>query len=121
MNTNDYIKNITEYNKVAYQSMTELAGINKKTIEAIAEQQMALTGLMIESSTKGFETIGKAKGYKELLSAQTELGNELSGKVMGIARNTADILTESKDEITGWVEKQAKSVPTVNPFAVKAA
>lgn len=120
MTTNDYIKTVTEYNKKSYENIKELASINKKSFEQIAEQQMALFNLVVDSNTKFFETIGKAKGYSDVLNAQSELSADFNGKALGIARNTADIMTESKDEVSAWLEKQVKSMPAVNPFA-KAA
>lgn len=116
MSTNDYIKTVTEYNKKSYESLKELATINKKSLEQIAEQQLAMVSLVVESNTKFFETVSKAKGYSEVLNVQSELSADFSGKAQGIARNTADILNESKEEISSWVEKQAKSVSAVNPF-----
>ncbi len=121
MTTNDYINTITDYNKKSCESFKELTKINKKSLEQIAEQQMALFSLFVESNTKFFDTVSKAQGYKDLLSAQSELSADFSGKALGIARNTADILTESKDEVSTWVENQAKNMPTTNPFAAKAA
>ena len=121
MSTNDYIKTVADYNKKSYESLKELTEINKKSLEQIADQQMALFSLVVESNSKFFETVSKAKGYKDLLSAQSELTADFSGKALGIARNTADILTESKDEVSNWVEKQAKNIPTSNPFVSKAA
>ncbi len=121
MTTNDYIKSMTDYNKQSYENLKELAAIQKKSVEQIAEQQLALFSLMVETNSKYFESLSKSKGYKDLLNAQSELGADVSGKVLGIARNTADILNESKDEVSAWVEKQAKSIPTVNPFIGKAA
>lgn len=121
MTTNDYIKTVTDYNKKSYESIKELTEINKKSMEQIAEQQMALFSLFVESNSKFLETVGKAKGYKDLLSAQSELSADFSGKALGIARNTADIVTESKDEVSAWVEKQAKNLPTAESFTSKAA
>ncbi len=121
MNTNDYMKTVTEYNKKSYESMKELASINKKSLEQIAEQQMALFSLIVDSNTKFLETVGKAKGYSEVLNAQSELSADFSGKALGIARNTADILSESKDEVSSWVEKQAKNIPAASPFTKAAA
>lgn len=121
MSTNDYIKTVADYNKKSYESLKELTEINKKSLDQIVEQQMAMFSLVVESNSKFFDTVSKAKGYKDLLSAQSELTADFSGKALGIARNTADILTESKDEVSNWVEKQAKNIPTSNPFVSKAA
>lgn len=120
MTTNEYIKTLADYNKKSYESMKELADINKKSFEQIAEQQMALFSLVVESNTKLFDSLSKAKGYKDLLSTQSEVGADFSGKALGIARNTADILNESKDEVSSWVEKQVKNIPSTTTSA-KAA
>lgn len=119
--TNDYIKTLADYNKKSYESFKELAEINKKSLEQITEQQLALFSLLVESNTKFFDTVSKAKGYKDLVSAQSEVTADFSGKALGIARNTADILNESKDEVTNWVEKQVKNIPASSPFTAKAA
>lgn len=121
MTTNEYMKTLADYNKKSYESFKELTEINKKSFEQIAEQQIALFSLVVESNSKLFDTLSKAKGYKDLLSAQSEVSADFSGKALGIARNTADILTESKDEVSAWVEKQVKHIPTSSPATAKAA
>ncbi len=117
MTTNNYINTVIEYNKKTYENLKELTSINKKSMEQIAEQQLALFNLMVDSNTRLLETVGKAKGYTEVLNAQSELSADFNGKALGIVRNTADILNESKDEVSAWLEKQATSVPTVKPSA----
>jgi len=46
--------------------------------------------------------------------------NDTNEKVQGIARNTVDIMNESKDEVSAWVEKSVKEASIVVPFSKSA-
>ena len=67
------------------------------------------------------ELIGKSKGYKDIVSGQTALINVASEKAQGIAQNTADIINESKDDVSAWVEKGVEDAASIVPFAKKSA
>ena len=73
-----------------------------------------------------------AKGYKEMINGQTDIVADFSSKVQGIARNTLDIINESRDEVSTWFEKNVKEaekglkevtkeVTKVVPVTTKAA
>lgn len=114
----EMIEKLNEMGQVSYESSKELAEISTKTMEEICEQQMALANLMIENITTQMKLIGNAKDVKEVLSSQTEINADISGKVMGIARNTTDIMNEYKEQCSSWYEKGVKAsssfVPSVS-------
>ena len=67
-----------------------------------------------------------------MINGQTDIVTDFSSKVQGIARNTLDIINESRDEVNTWFEKNAKEaekglkevtkeVSKVVPVATKAA
>lgn len=105
----------TKFSKTSFGALKELGEINAKVIEKLTEQQLALVTTWVEGSVKQLTRLGEAKGYKDVFAGQSELAAEYSNKLLGIARTSADALTESKDEITTWVEKGVESA-TVNPF-----
>jgi phasin family protein len=120
--SNEILKNVTAYTKSAYESTKELGQISVKSASQIGEQQIALFSLAVESGAKQLSLLGSAKTYKDVVNGQSELAAEISGKVLGITRNTADILTETRDEVAAWVEKQVKAgVEAVSAFTPKAA
>ena len=110
----------TKFTKTSFAALKELGDINTKAVEKLTEQQLALWTTLVEGSVKQFSLLGEAKGYKDVFSGQSEIAAEYSNKFLGIARKSADILTESKDEFTTWVEKSVEKA-TVNPFTKPAA
>ena len=62
--------------------------------------------------------VTEAKGVQDVLSGQADLSADYSKQVLAIARKTADILNQSREEITAWVEK---GVETATREATKKA
>ena len=120
MNTAIY-ENVSKAGKSSYEAIKELYTINTNLAEQLAEQQLALVTLSVEYTTRQMKLASEARGYKEILSGQTEITTDISGKAQGIARNTLDILNESKNEITAWFEKGVKEAAKVVPLTTKAA
>ncbi len=115
--SNEIIEKINEMSQVSYKSGKELAEISTKTMEEICEQQLALANLMVENLTTQMKLLGNAKDLSEVVSSQSELNSDLNGKIMGIARNTTDIMNEYKEQCSSWYEKGMKAsaafVPSV--------
>lgn len=108
--TNIVYENMSKIGKSAYDSAKELYGINVNIAEQVIEQQLALFNLGVEFTTRQLGLVGQVKGYKDLVSGQTEITSEVISKAQGIARNSADIITESRDEVNVWFEKGLKEV-----------
>jgi hypothetical protein len=107
MNTAIY-ENLNKLGKGSYENMKGLYVMQTKTAEQLIEQQMALMSLSVEFFTRQMKLASEAKGYKEVLSGQTDITTEISSKVQGIARNTLDIVNESRDELNAWFENCVK-------------
>ncbi len=118
---NEIFETMSKLGKANYDAMKELYSINLKITGQISDQQQALMNLSMECVTSQMEMLGNSKDYKEILSSQTSLINETSAKVQGIARNTVDIMNESKDEVSAWVEKGVEEAATIVPFVKKSA
>lgn len=120
MNT-EIIENLNLLGKTSYAAMKAFYDINMKLAGQLHEQQMAYVNLAMEFATAQMEITGKADGYSDIISGQTALINEATEKVQGIARNTVDIVNESKDEVSAWVEKGVEDAASIVPFAQKSA
>lgn len=105
----DYAEPWTNLGTTTYTSLKELGEINGKTFEKLTEQQLGLVTSCVDVAIKQTSLISDSKGYKDLLSGQAKLLTEYSEKVLEAFRKTADILTESKDDITAWVEKTVET------------
>lgn len=107
MNTAIY-ENLNKLGRGSYESMKSLYMMQTKSAEQLIEQQMALMSLGVEFFTRQMKLASEAKGYKEMLNGQTEITTDISSKIQGIARNTLDIVNESRDEMNAWCENCVK-------------
>ena len=131
MNTANF-ENMNKLGKSAYEAIKEFYAVNTNIAEQVFEQQLALTSLGVDYFISQLQLASSAKGYKEMINGQTDIVTDFSSKVQGIARNTLDIINESRDEVNTWFEKNAKEaekglkevskeVSKVVPVATKAA
>ena len=131
MNTANF-ENMNKLGKSAYEAIKELYAVNTNIAEQVFEQQLALTSLGVDYFISQLQLASNAKGYKEMINGQTDIVTDFTSKVQGIARNTLDIINESRDEVNTWFEKNAKEaekglkevskeVSKVVPVATKAA
>ncbi len=114
-------ENISKVGKSSYEAIKEFYTINSNLAEQLAEQQLALVTLGVEFSASQLKLASEAKGYKEIISGQTEIATDVSSKVQGIARNTMDIMNETKNQISAWFEKGVKEAAKVVPLTSKVA
>ena len=106
--SNEIYDNVNKAVKSSYDSVKELYNIQNNIAEQVFEQQLAVFNLGVEYASRQLKLASEAKGYKELVNGQTEIVSEFGTKAQGIARNTVDILNESRDEISTWYEKGVK-------------
>jgi len=113
------IENITTTTKNSYEALQELGRINSDTIAKLSQLQFSMATLGIEGSVEQAKLLTSTTNYKDLLTAESDFTSNYSEQVMGIARQTADILTESRDEISSWIEKSANTVASATQMAPK--
>ena len=104
----------------AYDAAKAFYAMNTNTCEQLFDQQIAMATLGMETITSQMELMSTAKDYNTVVAGQTELANDISSKSQGIARNTMDIMNESKEDVSVWAEDVAKEA-AANIEIVKAA
>jgi len=107
--TNDYIKQITEMNKTAADSVKALTDINTKAAKAMFEKQSEIFNSVLEAGQTQVSLISEAKDAAKLVAAQTKVAKETGEKVVAIANSTQAIAESYKTELTGWVEAGIKT------------
>ncbi len=113
-------ENMNKMAQSAYSAAKAFYAMNTNTCEQLFDQQIAMATLGMDAITSQMELMSSAKGYQSVIDGQTEIANDISSKTQGIARNTLDILNETKEDVTAWVEDVAKEAADNNPIA-KAA
>ena len=113
-------ENMNKMGQSAYSAANAFYAMNTNTVEQLFDQQIAMATLSMETITSQMELMTSARGYEAMVAGQADIANDISSKSQGIARNTLDILSESKEDVTAWVEEVAKEATDNNPI-VKAA
>ena len=117
---NEMIEKMTEMGKSSYSAMQELAAINSKAFKELSELQMGLATYSMESGVELSKTLSSTTNYKDAVSAEVDFANEYGSKVMEFGSKTAEILTDSRDEVVSWFEKAVEEATAeVTPPAPK--
>jgi len=120
INIKEMNENMNKMGQSAYSAAKALYTMNTNTVEQLFNQQIAMATLGMETITSQIELMSNAKGYQAVIDGQADIVSDVSSKSQGIARNTLDILNETKEDVTAWVEDVAKEAADNNPM-VKAA
>ncbi len=106
---NDILKNIETLNKAAVESAKRLGDINMRTMEKLAERQIAVAADYLEGSVQQLKLMGESKDVQVAVKEQARLSTELNEKFVAHAKKTAEVLNEVKDELTGWAKDGMKA------------
>jgi phasin family protein len=108
--------NIVEFNKTVFGSFQKLFEINHNLALSLAQQQLDIANIYVESSIKQTQVLSaEIKPLQELLYAQSKLVQEVNKKLLNNSRNTLDVLVDAKEQFTEWsdtVTKQAQAFIT---------
>jgi phasin family protein len=99
-----------EFTKTAFDSLRELGEINTKLVGRLSQQQLEILNTSLEAAVQETHLVSESKDYKQLLSGQSTLTAEYNRKFLEIVRKTTDILEETREELTGWLEKGVENV-----------
>jgi phasin family protein len=105
---NELLKMVNDFNANFFASTKRLGDLNMRTFEQLASKQADIVNACFESSAKQYEVLTTAKDYKEAVAAQGELLKGCNEKFLANLRETAEVMTSVRDELTGMVEEAVK-------------
>jgi len=108
INFEEINENMNKMGQSAYKAAKAFYAMNTNTIEQLFDQQIAMATLGMESITSQMELMSTAKDYQAVVAGQADIANVIGNKSQCIARNTMDIMNESKEDVSAWVEGVAK-------------
>ncbi len=120
----DFVAVIEEMNATAVNSIKRLGEIQLRAMERLTEQQIAITSGYLRDGVKQMQSVVATKDLGKALESQASYVTELNQRVVADAQKTAEILAESKTELSDWVEDGVKSASNnsfAKAFATKAA
>lgn len=106
---NDILEEFVNSGKNSCENLQQLGAINAKTLQKLTELQFSLATMSIEGGVEQAKLLSSTTNHKDLISAETELGNSYSSKLMNLSKQIAEVLNESGEEIAGWFEKSVES------------
>ena len=109
---NDYLEMVNQFNENVFASVKRLGELNMRTFEQLAAKQAKVMNECLESSSKQVELMTSAKDVKEALEAQGELLKGCNEKFLANLRETTEMMTEVRDELTVLVEDAVKYTST---------
>lgn len=122
---NDLFEMVNQFNENMMASAKRLGDINMRAFEQMATKQTEIMNNCLESSAKQYEVLTTAKDYKQAMQAQSELLKGCNDKFMANMRDTAEMMTSVREELTGLVEETVKftseSVEKAGEMASKKA
>jgi phasin family protein len=105
MQQNEILQQLTDMNKQFMESFKQLGEINAAMMSKLTERQMAAANAYVEGMSKQMETIGEVKNPQDVVALQAKLAKEFGEKMMENARQTMDVLTQTRSDLAAWVEK----------------
>ena len=122
---NEILEMVNQFNENMFASAKRLGELNMRTFEQFAAKQAQVMNDCMESSAKQMEVITTAKDYKDAMTAQSELLKGCNEKFLANLRETTEMMTEVRDELSGLVEEAVKytsdSVEKAGELATKKA
>jgi|GEM_PF-1558423 len=120
----DFVAGIEELNAATVKSIKSLGEIQLRAMEKITERQIALASDYMSQGVKQMQSIAGSKDLSKMFESQANFVSEFNQRVVDDAQKTAEILSESKTELSEWMEEGIKYVsnnPFAKAFASKAA
>lgn len=99
------VEQLNETGKSTYSYWRRFGEINTELMRRLGEVQMNLATLGIESSAEQLKLLSSNNNYKDVIQAESELMVNYGGRAVDLARETLDVLNDSREELVRWVEE----------------
>ncbi len=106
---NQIIDQFTTTSTKSYETVINLSEINSSAIQKLTDLQFDFISMSMESGIEQAKLLNNMKNVKDIFAAGSEFASEYNEKLMGITRQTVEILSESCNEATNLIEKTVVS------------
>ena len=106
---NQIIDQLTTTSTKSYETLISLSEINSSAIQKLTDLQFDFISMSMESGIEQAKLLNNMKNVKDVFAVGSEFASEYNEKLMGITRQTAEILSESCNEATNLIEKTVVS------------
>ena len=102
-------ESINEFGQTAYEAAMRMGELNLRAGEKLLEQQLAMTGALLETGSKNLELMSQAKTPQEVLKGQAKLFQDYGQQWLNTCRGSVEILSEARDAAGELVEENVKA------------
>ena len=119
---NQIIEQLTAATSKSCETMKSLGDINSSTFRKITDLQFDFISMSMESGIEQAKALSSKDSITDVFAASSEFASDYNEKLMGITRQTVEIFSESRDEVTKLIEKAiaSKAAPVKKPTKAKA-
>lgn len=104
----EYFELLSELGQANFEAAKKLGELNLKFGEKLVQNQVDLTTKVLEAGAKGAETLGKAKGFQDVISCQSQASQDVNGELLKGYKTYVGVLTEARDEYSKLLEEGVK-------------
>lgn len=94
----EYFELLNELGQANFEAAKKLGELNVKFGEKLVQNQVELTTKVMEAGAKSAETLGKAKGFQDVISGQSQASHEVNAKLLDGYKTYVEVLTEARKE-----------------------
>ena len=109
---NDLLDQWGKLTKATFEALKEFGAISSKVFEKLAQTQLDAVNASLEASVRGTQVVSQSKDYHDYLARQAAIAAEYSERFLEIARKANKIVTDGREELTAWVERQVDTSAT---------
>lgn len=116
----EFVTGIESMNKATVEAVKRLGEIQIRAMERLTEQNIEATSKYMSEGVKQLQALAGTKDLQTATTTQSKYIAELNESVVDNAKKVAGILTETRDELSEWVETGMKAAAN-NPIAKAAS
>jgi Phasin protein len=117
----NFMKQWFDLNQRTFASAQKFAGINSDLMMNLAQQQMDMVGIYVDSGNKQVQTLSQTKRLGDMYTTQSQLTEEFNKKFFNNMRVSVEMMTDAKRQLTEWFQDGLKQAVEVSPLKVAIA
>lgn len=104
----EFVDNVTKANKKAFDTAKKMTDLNTSTFETMLNKQMELANQFVDFNTRQAKIFAEYKDAPSALQAQSALFQEITEQTAGNARETVELLNETRTAYDKLFQKGLK-------------
>jgi len=101
---------MTQMAQAQFETVRKLSEIQLATSQKLMHQQLDLTHSMIETATRGVDSMAQASGYADWVTGESELARSMGEQSLQTLRQGLEVLDHARTSMTEILDHHMKVV-----------